>query len=209
MIREGDDWILREELTPTQRTAVGNLISSMQSRLACGPSDAKARLVELAKLMAAFPAFQDGEIQTKLRMEAYAASLDGIPAWAVAEAREAFIKGQFGSIKYVPSPAEFASACRGRMRLVESDLADLTRISSAKVIAFNPSPEERQRVAEGFRALRKQLGSRSEDISRETALGALRQRCIENGKPISIIDEIPDAPERTGAFRPIKHEVAA
>ena len=209
MIREGDQWILRQDLNPTQRTAVQNLVASLKSRLACGPSDAKARLIELAKLMAAFPAFQDGEIQTKLRMEAYATSLDGVPAWAVSEAREAIIKGQFGSVKYVPSPSEFASAARSRMRTAENDLAELTRIIGAKVEQFAPPPEERLRVVEGFKALRKTLGSKAEEITREQAREGLAARCDELGIPPEVIDSIPDAPIRTASFRPLKRGEAA
>jgi hypothetical protein len=179
---------------------VQNLAASLRSRLACGPSDAKARLVELAKLMAAFPAFQDGDVQTKLRMEAYATSLEDIPAWAVSEAREAIIKGQFGSIKYVPSPSEFASVARSRMRTAENDLAELTRIIAAKVEDFTPSPEERKRVSEGFKALRASLGSQKADITQESALDALRQRCLNNGITTDAIDALPDAPPRTGSF---------
>ncbi len=182
----------------------------MKSRLACGPFDAKARLVELAKLMAAFPAFQDGDVQTKLRMEAYATSLEDIPAWAVSEAREAIIKGQFGSIKYVPSPSEFASVARSRLRTAENDLAELTRIIGAKVDQFTPSADERRRVVEGFKALRAKLGSQKQDITQESALNALRQRCIDNGITTDAIDALPDAPARTGSFASIKRsEVAA
>lgn len=212
MILEGDTWIIRQELTISQRTAVQNLVASLKSRLACGPFDGKERLVELAKLMAAFPAFQDGETQTRLRMEAYVAALDGVPAWAVSEAREAMIKGQFGAMKYAPSPAEFASASRSRLLAAESDLSGLTRLASATVEEFQPTLEERERVVMGFDKLRKTLGAKGDDYSHEDALKSLEALRRELGLPPGILDTIPDAKERTGTFRrpaSLKREDAA
>ena len=115
----------------------------MNSRLCAQPTDERARTVEVAKLLSGFPVGKDGEMATELAMQQYLEAVEDVPAWAVSEARMAIVKGQFGDIRWAPSPAQFASAARARMHQAESDLSDLTRIVNADVDEnVNRTPEE-------------------------------------------------------------------
>ena len=107
------------------------------------PSDERARGVEIAKLLAGFPVAHDGSVSTELAMEQYVEAVEDIPAWAVAAARSAIVKGQFGEMKWAPTPSQFASAARSRLRQAEDDLSDIRRIMSAEVDeTINRTPEE-------------------------------------------------------------------
>lgn len=141
--REGDRWILNEPLTTEQRTGLTNLVESLNSRLCVRPTDERARTVEVAKLLSGFPVGRDGEMATELAMQQYLEAVEDVPAWAVSEARMAIVKGQFGEMKWAPTPAQFASAARARMHQAESDLSDLKRIVGADVDeTVNRTPEE-------------------------------------------------------------------
>ena len=141
--REGDRWILNEPLTPDQRTGLTNLAESLTSRLCARPTDEKARTVEVAKLLSCFPVGKDGATATKLAMSQYLEAVEDVPAWAVADARSAIVRGQFGEMKWAPTPAQFASAARARLRQAEDDLSDINRIVGADVDeTVTRTPEE-------------------------------------------------------------------
>jgi len=179
--------------------------------LACEQGNDELVAVELARMLAAYPAQKTDDVSAELRMEAYFEALAGVPAWIVAEARLACLRGEGGcDPRFAPTPSQLSGICRDRLRRMADEMAELIRIAEAQPTWEEPSAEERKRVADGFKALRASLGSQKTDVTQESALDALRQRCLDNGITTDAIDALPDAPPRTGSFASIKRsEVAA
>jgi hypothetical protein len=125
-----------------------------------GPGERKAILTELAKMFAAFPAQEQSDIPTSLRMDAYLEAIGLKPAWAVREARLRVIRGETDlSTRFAPTPPQLALEVSAVLRPLQDDLVDLDRLSVAEVYEQDPvpAPEERALVAEGFQRLRADL----------------------------------------------------
>jgi len=175
----------------------------LQSTLSSGP-DEHGKLVELAKLFAAFPAARDGETNTRLRAESYVEALTGLPVWAIAEARKNAIRGTMGDSKFCPSSGELANAVRHAMEPVKDELVMVNRVLNAEVDDFAPSDEERARVGKAIDALHAEVKGWADKASgKERPVTNPRDRLTElarlAGNSLDF-DLIPDAPERTGSF---------
>jgi hypothetical protein len=105
----------------------------LKAHLSPGPDNLKLLAIELAKLLAAFPAQDQSDAAAKLRMAAYCEALAEVPAWAVAEARVRILRGEVESIsnKFAPTPPELASIAKMIMRPHRARLDDLLRIQQA------------------------------------------------------------------------------
>ena len=98
------------------------------------------------------------QISSDLRVETYFEALDGLPVWAVREAREAIVNGQTAYGRpWGPGPVEFADLVRLILRPIRNDLCQLEAIAAAEPLDSEPPPEERARVAEGFAKLKAEL----------------------------------------------------
>ena len=182
--------------------------------LVCGSSNDETIAVELARLFAGYPAQKTDGVSSELRMEAYFEALSGVPAWIVSEVRLATLHDKLGGDpRFAPTPTQFGAPCRDRMRRISEEIAELRRIERATPGYEDPAPEVKARVSEGFKALRRTLGSNSDEITGDKARETLLAKCEEMGIPVSALDAIPDAPERTGTFRrasaPLKRGEAA
>ena len=198
----GREWRLPQALTDQQRRAIQNLSNALTSQLCCDATNDKAVLAELLRLFAAFPAGDQSEASTRLRMESYVEALRGIPAWAVSEARRAALRGEAGcDLRFAPTPPQLAALAKARLQNVRDELTMLRRIERAAVEAFEPAPEEHARVSGGFGELLTELGVKSDERLRIEAVQGLEATCRELGIPTATIAKIPDAPERTGTFR--------
>lgn len=204
LMRVGSEWVLPSSHLPTQGqiAAIRNRSSALTSRLSCGAGNDKALAVELAKLLTAFPARGQDEISTELRMEAYFEALTGIPAWAVSEARTDVIRGVAGlDPRFAPTPPQLADLARAKLALIGDELTMLRRIETARIESCEPTPEEHEIVSKGFADLLAWLGKKDDEHLRVEAMEGLRATCRELGIPESSIEELPEAPERTGTFR--------
>ncbi len=148
------------QLPEWQRRYIATLMTSLGERLAPpdqGHDSSRAAAVEIAKLMAAFPTQAQSDTPTSLRMQAYFEALADAPVWAIAEARARILRGEVTlGHGFCPSPPELANVVRLVLRPLRADLDDLRRILAAS----NPqevAPQERERVAEGFKRLRADL----------------------------------------------------
>lgn len=184
-----------------ERRRISMLAAQFKSRLTPSPDNAKHLAVVLAKLFAAFPASSaEPEASTKLRMEAYFDALAKIPAWAVAEARDAVLRGEGGCDgRFAPPPPQLARLAREAMRQTAEDYHALARLEQA-VVRAGPSDEDRERVAAGLAALRDELAGASARDAPERARDRFAEMCAEAGVDP---DSVPDAPERLGSFNRI------
>ncbi len=150
----------RPQLPEWQKRYIETLIRSLGDRLAPpdqGHDSSKAVAVEIAKLMAAFPTQAQSDTPTSLRMQAYFEALADAPVWAVAEARGRILRGEVTlGHPFCPSPPELAGIVKMVLRPLRADLDDLRRILAASD-PQEVEPQERERVAEGFRKLKLDL----------------------------------------------------
>ncbi len=150
----------RPQLPEWQIRLIETLICDLTLRLnpePMLPSPSSELSVEIAKLMGAFPTQNQADSPAALKVQAYYEALADQPIWAVAEARSRIMKGEVAlGHNFCPSPPELASVVRLVLRPLRADLDDLRRILAAS----NPqevAPQERERVAEGFKKLRLDL----------------------------------------------------
>lgn len=140
-------------LSPTefQRQHITAEISRLQGLLS--PSGRQSMATELARLMTAFPATSadQSDVPADLRAQAYFEALDGIPAWAIAEARGVIFRGEAPNVspRFAPTPPEFRRVCEAVLRPIRGDLSMLLAIRDA-IDKREPTIEERERVSRGL-----------------------------------------------------------
>lgn len=152
--------------------------------------------VELAKLLAAFPAQEQSASPVALRMEAYFDALFGIPAWAVEQARLKVIRREVATLNptFAPTPPEFGEIARNIVAPLRADLNRMEEIAQATA-NLEPTPEERERIVTGFDNLKAELGPRgnSADQIYDDADRALRKRLRDLGRPETDLDGIANS----------------
>lgn len=146
------------EVTPEQRSEIGRISSILKRRLTSTPSDRQPIAVSLAKMLAAFPPRNGGKTAAEALVNSYFEALDGVPAWAVERASRDVVQGRASrqNDEWAPTPPAFAQISRKAMESDRRDLAQLDRIMLA-LSESGPSPEERERVSEGFDKLKATL----------------------------------------------------
>jgi hypothetical protein len=134
----------------------------LKSRVSSDGSDDADKAVELARLSATYPMQGQAETDADLRAEAYFEALDGLPAWAVGEARRLIVKGdtEFGK-PWGPTVTEFADLVRSVVAPVKDDLAAVEQLLAARPIGEQTSPAERARVVSGFDKLKVEIAGRA------------------------------------------------
>ncbi len=146
----------RRPLPDWQTRHIEEQIKALQARLSPS-SDREGMAVELARLLACFPSQAQSDTPADLRMEGYFEALAGVPAWAVGEARGRILRGEVTlGHGFCPTPPELANVVRVVLRPMRADLDDMRKILAASS-PQEPTPEERERVAEGFKRLRADL----------------------------------------------------
>jgi hypothetical protein len=147
--------------TPQQARAIQGHLASLRSRLVSGPQDRQAVAVELAKLLAAFPAQEQSDMPANLRMEAYFEALHGVPAWAIGEARARVLRGETAlDMRFAPTPPQLAAVAKTLLEPHRRDLARLEIIARAAGEDAEPTDDEKARVTSKFDALRKEMRPR-------------------------------------------------
>ncbi len=134
--------------------------------------------VELARLLTAFPA-RSGEAETsvKLRMAAYFGALEQLPLWAIRQAVNAVIRGEADvDMRFSPTPPQLADLARKFAKPVRGEFQALTAVLRAE-IEFDPSDDERGRVAAGMMDLVSEL--RATETGEDEDLAAKRKAALE------------------------------
>src|SRR3990167_483995 len=199
------------EISEEEHWEIQNATSLFRQRITDGPADRVWIAEELANLFAAFPAQDQSSSPPNLRGEAYFGAMGNAPTGVVREARLKFIGGHVPDVNrnFAPTPPVFAEVVRGILRPYRMDLADLETLTTIAA-AFNPSPEERARVADGFGKLKAELPSGQARVAKsETALAKLAEENLRTtlrglGKSPEEIEEgmnsLRDAPARPDGF---------
>ena len=114
--------------------------------MAVGPDDGQAKAVEIAKLTMAFPSQGQEGVPNDLRAGAYFDALDGLPAWAVADARRKVVAGRtpYGD-PWAPTPAQLRKLVSEILTPLRGELHVLESIEAAEQES-KPSDAERRRV---------------------------------------------------------------
>lgn len=194
-------------LTTQDLEKIRQTISNYRRQITAAPGERPAIAAELAKLVSAFPMQGQSDSPVSLRVEAYFEALGMAPAWAVREARLRVVRGQEPTLNksFAPTPPELAEIVRSILRPHRNDLADLETLAQIEP-TFDPSPEERARVAEGFDKLKAELPSGQARASKsDSALAKLAEENLRTtlrglGKSSEEIEEVMnslrDAPAR-------------
>lgn len=185
------------EITPAEHQHLEKETLIFRQKITAGTYDRLEIGAELARLMAAFPAQAQSDAPASLRVEAYLDAIGNAPAWAVKEARLRFVRGEVRDVNlnFAPTPPVFAGIVRDVLTPFRKDLADLEALVRIGVTS-EPSPEERQRVSEGFDRLKAEMpaGKKREAQSKAAKAAAadesLRAVLRDRGKSEAEVDEI-------------------
>lgn len=168
-------------LTAAERRKIEGHISNLYLWLAPATAGDKAVTASLARLVAAFPQQGQENVSADLRIDAYYAALAGLPAWTVVTAVNDILAGKTAYGRpWGPWPVELGDECRKLLKPVSDDLRGLQGLLAAEQ-EWEPSPEERKRVEEGFQHLRASFGGRTAHEVYEDAMAGLRRRADANG----------------------------
>jgi hypothetical protein len=134
----------------------------LKSRASSAGSDEdRAKAVDIAAIVAAYPSQAQADTDAGLRAAAYFEALVDLPAWAVAEARRLIAKGRTDYGKpWAPTPSQLAELVDLIVEPVRRDLATVTALLAAKSIG-EAGPDERSRVESGFAKLKLELAGRA------------------------------------------------
>lgn len=141
-------------ITEAERRQIDQAISTLDRRLSADENDGPMIGVELARMLAAFPAQEQG-FSAAMRIEGYQRVLSAMPLWVVAEACDRVVNGLEHGLdkRFAPSPPQMAEIARNALRPLREDLATLRMIAMADL----PDAEnetDRERVSAGFERLK-------------------------------------------------------
>lgn len=134
-------------------------VSSLTSLLSAPPASEDDVAAEVYRLFAGFPS-RAGEAETsvELRAEAYMDGLEGVPLWAIRDARKRVMRGEVkGSVTFAPSPPEFAQVARWVVAKTTSLHRTLVALLGAEIEAPEPDDAERARMADRMARLQQSL----------------------------------------------------
>lgn len=153
-------------------------------------------------MMNSMPSQGGTEADLRIRGEAVRLAVEDMPAWAIEQAAKAVVKGETPHKTFAPTPAEFRDLVVELVQPLRKELGEIETILSARVIQTKvdrgmehrpATPEERERIATGFRALRESL-SGGEKMSaaarRKIAEARLEQIKAEGWGGVQFSDEM-------------------
>lgn len=156
----GRERVLRRELTTSERQDLQAEIRRLRASLTpC--ADRESIATELGLLLVTFPTVET--VPAKLRVASYIDALADMPLWAIREARQRIVRGEADlDGRFAPTPPQVASIARRLTEPVRDELRTLEEITTAKDPGYEPGPEERARIAEGFAKLRTDILKRTQ-----------------------------------------------
>lgn len=151
-----------------------------------------------------------------IRQMTYLETVAGVPAWAVEEGVRKWIAGENReegeNRNFVPKPAELMRLIRIALDPIDRELRAISKtVEAAEHHLYEPSPDERQRVSEGFDRLKaeipagKKREAQSEAAKAAAADESLRAMLREQGKSEAEVEEIMNglkiADPKPGSFQ--------
>lgn len=123
-----------------------------------------AALEAVGKLLFAYAVGQTTETAAKGRAAVYLEVVRDLPGWAVAQAVRKWLRHEAGDYDYhwPPMPPEFRMVCLMQTAPMRQEAIRLERLLNAAGSKDEPerTPEERQRVVDGFKSLSEILGGK-------------------------------------------------
>jgi hypothetical protein len=165
----------RHALTARQRSLADALM----------PADRDAIGVMITKLRSLMPSHDNSD--PVMIVKQYQAALSPFPHWVLAEVYRQYRDGEVEAEKrrWMPTPGELAAKCREIMAPHVEERERIGRILNAEV-RDELSPEARERIHTGLKALAARIGNREDDpeevARRERVAKEMRDRTDANRK---------------------------
>lgn len=103
---------------------------------------------EVLSLLLAFPGRDPDVATAKIRAGAFATALDDLPAWAVREAAQRWMRGECGNDgKWAPTPPQLRTAAVGIIKAAQGMAAMLRRVATAAIAPAPPTDAEAAEMA--------------------------------------------------------------
>jgi hypothetical protein len=145
------------------------------------PADTDAVGLMITSLRSVMPSHDNSDPQQQVAM--YRSALSKFPEWAIGQVCRAFLEGRAGgSTTFAPTPADIAARCQALISPHVQEAEQIAKVLTAE-IRHDPTDEERQRIAEGLRALAARIGSGTdaEEEARQRELAAeMKERTAAN-----------------------------
>jgi hypothetical protein len=133
--------------TGSQRAALERRAAELDASVQAGPR--KSIAAEVARLLATFAGSRASEGQAALRLNEYVEALEDQPAWAVAEARRRWNRGECGEHNYdfAPSPAVLRGIVIDLVSVTRGTAVMMRRLLNARPASEPMSEEAMKRAA--------------------------------------------------------------
>ena len=152
-------------LSIPQRREVSAMVADCERSLA--PAARREIGSAVMRLLADYPADGASAAIEDARSANWIEALEGLPAWAIDEARRRWVRGQVPGVNpdFAPKPARIRQIATAAMSPVYERRSKLTLLLRAVPDERPVSDEERARVAEKFRQFQHELGATVEAAS--------------------------------------------
>jgi hypothetical protein len=194
---------------PEWTIAIDAEIARLKSKLACPPGNEVEQALEITRTFYAFRQEADdrADVDADMQLEGYYEALDGIPAWAVGDARRKILRGDADrsiradlNLRYPPTPPQLALQCRAVLAPIRLELARLQRIREA-IANLEEVEVKSLKVRSGLDQLAASFTREKappRELDRAVNYAALEARLIEKGMDPKLLEGIPDAPDAWG-----------
>lgn len=153
LIRVGRDFELPADraLAPATRQRLTRRFDSLTVWLVS--ANEKEIREHITSMMATMVMKPGSSTDMKIVLQLYTKDLKGIPAFALAQACDDYRQGRAGGGTFMPTQAELRRLAVEYMQPVAAEHASIANVMAAKTLAAPPTPEQRQRMIDGFKGL--------------------------------------------------------
>jgi hypothetical protein len=130
-------------------------------------ADVDETMMVAVELLEAFPAAKLSDEQARLKAKGYITALEGVPTWAVAEARRRWLQARAGLQNYdfAPTPPRLREVADEVLVDVRAQRLFLQRLLKAKPVREEKQdPETQRRINEGYAELLARLKTKVRPI---------------------------------------------
>jgi hypothetical protein len=170
--------------TPNERQALAGRSRDLQGWLV--PAETVRIRTMVAALLAGYPSGRAHKDNPDKVLDMFVRALQDVPGWAVAAACAAWNRGDYPGKREgyspAPSPADLRELALAESKVAREEKTKIDAIIKAEVVE-EVSPEARERIAAGLKALAARIGSGTdaEEEARQKALAAeMREKTAAN-----------------------------
>lgn len=155
----------------TERASIASRVASLEEELTPASRGQIIEVVTALLMSSPQQAMNDQTASAKLRV--YAAALDDLPAWALRNAAQKWMRGECdGNVAFAPSPGQLRRIAEAEIARHRAVIERLRRVLNARPLAayeHENSPEVRQRIATKFGDLAASLEGKVRDSKTRAA----------------------------------------